>query len=281
MDFLQLKYFQDVATTENISYTAKKFMVPPSCISIYIKKLEEELQVSLFDRTANRLKLNSNGKLFLAAVTTAFTAIDTAKDTLANLSDAQSGEIRILMDTNRKVITNFVSKFQNDYPYASFIIEHKRYSDYKNYDIIISDQMIESDLFDRKLLVKEEIKLAVPRTHRFARYRSVAIEDLSNEKFVCMQTGSSLRNYTDNLCRKHGFVPNIVVESDDPYYIREYVSLGLGIAFVPTFSWKNLFPDNIQILPLKGPSIYRETNVYTKKASIPIVKIFSNTLNIL
>ena len=68
MEFLQLKYFSHAAKTENFSHTAQNFMVPTSCISASIKKLETEIGVKLFDRTANKIKLNEYGKILLTAV---------------------------------------------------------------------------------------------------------------------------------------------------------------------------------------------------------------------
>mgnify|MGYP002513475198 CR=1 FL=1 len=75
MEFLQLKYFQHAARSENFSHTATAFMVPPSSVSVSIKKLESELGVPLFDRTANKLSLNENGKLFLKTADTIFAEI--------------------------------------------------------------------------------------------------------------------------------------------------------------------------------------------------------------
>ena len=52
MELLQLTYFCDAAATQNFSQTAKRFNVPPSNISQSIKRLEEELGVPLFTRSA-------------------------------------------------------------------------------------------------------------------------------------------------------------------------------------------------------------------------------------
>ena len=64
MELLQLKYFCDAAESENFSKTAKKFGVPASNISQSIHRLEKEFGITFFDRTANRIKLNRQGKIF-------------------------------------------------------------------------------------------------------------------------------------------------------------------------------------------------------------------------
>ena len=53
MELLQLRYFYESADNENFSRTADKYMVPPSSVSMSIKKLENELGCELFERSAN------------------------------------------------------------------------------------------------------------------------------------------------------------------------------------------------------------------------------------
>ena len=71
MEILQLKYFCDAAQTQNFSKTAKKFLVPPSNISQTIKRLEKEVETTLFERHANKIKLNDAGLLFYKNAKTA------------------------------------------------------------------------------------------------------------------------------------------------------------------------------------------------------------------
>lgn len=280
MDLLQLKYFQDAASTENFSKTAAKFTVPPSCVSLYIKKLEQELGVKLFDRSANRIKLNNNGKILLTAVNNAFLELEGAKNKLMSISDVTDGEISLLIETNRKIVMEYIAQFRNDFPQVTFHIEHKKTSRYNDYDIIISDQKIDTNLFDKKILVKEEFLLAVNSNHPLANNKSVDIAALKEERFVCMPKGSSMREVTEGICALHGFLPYVAIESDDPFYIREYIGMGMGISLVPEFSWAGQYPDNVVLLRLNGKSLIRETNVYTKKNGLKIAELFAERLGV-
>ena len=68
MELLQLRYFYESAKNENFSKTASMFLVPTTSVSAAIKRLETELGCKLFDRTANRIRLNSNGQLLQQAL---------------------------------------------------------------------------------------------------------------------------------------------------------------------------------------------------------------------
>ena len=78
MELLQLKYFCDAANSQNFSKTAEKFGVPPSCISQSIKRLEKELSVKLFNRSANKITLNNKGIEFYEKVSYGLGIINSA-----------------------------------------------------------------------------------------------------------------------------------------------------------------------------------------------------------
>ena len=92
----------------------------------------------------------------------------------------------------------------------------------------------------------------------------LTVADLENEKFII-----GLSNQTHEECKQAGFVPNISFESNDPAYVRKYIEMGLGVAFIPAVSWRNLFSGNVV---LKNVGAKRKTyacvsqNKHTKKS---------------
>ena len=54
-------------------------MVPASSVSTSVKRLEKELGVLLFDRSANKIKLNAKGQIFSEALSDIFEKLETAK----------------------------------------------------------------------------------------------------------------------------------------------------------------------------------------------------------
>ncbi len=280
METLQLKYFQITAKNENISHTAKQFMVPPSSVSSSIKKLEAELGVKLFDRTANKLKLNAYGKIFLDAVDYSEKKFKQAKIDMLNLAETPVGEISLLILTNRQKVTDFISQFKIKYPNITFKIKHEDYADYSKYtdfDIIISDRFIDTDNFESNFYVSEEVFLAVHKNHRLASEKKITFEDIKKEKFICMPKGSSLGDYMDRIFKKAGFEPDIVIECDDPHYIREYLNMGLGTTFFPSVSWKNHINNNIRLLKIND-GLFRNSYIYINNDSSNIVRIFAENL---
>ena len=276
MEILQLKYFMETAKLENISHTAKKYRVPPSTVSVAIKKLEKELETKLFDRTANKLKLNGLGRIFLNALEKAEGELKKAKTEMVNHSLEPSGNIRFLVLTNRRLITDTIYKFRMEYPKISFSIRHEDYSDYahyNNFDIIVSDREIDIEDFERSTFVYEEVFIGVHKNHPLSEMKSVNLKDLKNEKFISMPEGSSLRELTEKNFRRYNISPETVIECDDPFYICEYLKSGLGITFFPGISWKKQIDDNIRLLKV-NEGLFRESFLYMNKNSSDAAKLF-------
>lgn len=260
MELLQLKYFCDAAETENFSLTAKKFEVPPSGISQTVKRLEEELGTDLFIRGANRVSLNEQGRIFYGGVKKALDAIDNAKAGIRKGETSVSGEIRISVLTNRRIVTSAIESFRMEHPAVNFFINHNPEADFRGFDLIISDEAIMDRGYEKKLLINEEILLAMCRENPVANAEELKPADLREQRFITMPKGSSLFMHTNLICSLGGFVPNIAIQSDDPFYIRKYVELGLGIAFVPKFSWEGLFSDKVVLK--KVGSFKRNTCIF-------------------
>ena len=96
--------------------------------------------------------------------------------------------------------------------------------------------------------------IAIHKDNPLSAVENLKISDLKNEHFII-----GLANETDTECKKAGFVPNISVESNDPVYVRKCIEMGLGVAFIPSVSWRNLFSDNVI---LKKVDLKRKTYAY-------------------
>lgn len=280
MEILQLKYFSHAAKSENFSHTAQQFMVPTSSISASIKKLENEIGVKLFDRTANKIKLNEYGKILLQTVDKSEKLFKKAKADILDLSQTPFGELNMLILTNRQKATEAIAEFKVKYPKISFNIRHQGQicqSSINEYDIIITDQNITTDYFNQKFWLHEEVFLAVHKDNQLSKKNSVSTDELKYEKFICMPKGSSLRHCLDMFMQQRDLNPEIVIECDDPQYIRNYLEMGLGVTFFPAISWKNQISSNIKLLRIDD-GLYRDSYIYTNKSSSNTVCLFSQML---
>lgn len=262
MELLQLRYFCDAAMTENFSKTAYKFSVPPSSISQIVKRLEQELNVELFEHRKNRVRLTEAGRVFYEHTATALQLLEKAKTAVASVGPIQ-GDIKLMVLTNRRIVTAAIERFKSIYPNVRFIICHKPTSD-AEYDILISDKCFPG-FSEYQKLINEDILLAVNRDSSLARKETILPIDLQAEEFISMPYGQSLYDNTLEICKQAGFCPNITIQTDDPFYVRKYVEMGLGIAFVPSYSWQGMFSDKTVLK--KVGDYKRNTSIYLSSVS--------------
>ena len=262
MEALQLEYFRHAAQSQNFSHTAAAFGVPPSAVSQSIRRLERELGVLLFDRKSNRIALNENGSIFLRAVTQSRSILDHARRTITERKNEVAGSLRLCVLCSRRAIFDAVTQFTANHPKVSFNLDHAPLQN-EEFDLWISDRPPENGIFVQTMLT-EDISLALPKSHPLATTERIDLSQLHSERFITTSKNSSLCRLTVESCRNAGFDPEVVIHCDDPYYLRRYIELGLGIALVPTISWQGQFGDMLEIKPMNGItrtiSVYRPTN---------------------
>ena len=260
MELLQLKYFCDAAKSENFSATAKKFSVPASNISQSVKRLEDELGIQLFTRQANRVILNENGKEFFESINQALLFIENATKTISDQKN--TGEINICINANRRIVMQTIEKFKMKYP--EIHIKTMLFCDplSEDFDLIIDCNNKNLDSFEREILLNEGIGVAINKSNPLS-VGKLDFKKFDTQPFITMSKKSNLHSITESICNDFGFSPNIAVVSDDPFYVRKCVELGLGVAVVPIFSWQGQFADNTVLKTLEGYK--RDTFIYTNK----------------
>ena len=257
MELLQLKYFCDAAQTQNFSKTANKFLVPPSNISQSIKRLETELKTTLFDRHSNRIILNEAGQKFYKNAKAALELLDEAKNDLTDTQKTQT--IKINININRRVVMEAVEEFRKLYPQVYFITVHNADLSSDEFDIIVTDKELTLPYLKTKA---SEEKFLLAFNKNCFQLNDKAKLDFKDLPFITMGTGNSSHESTLNICNSLGFSPHIVLQSEDPFYIRKCIALGLGISIVPEFSWQGQFSENIAFKNIGNYK--RNVNIYKK-----------------
>lgn len=272
LELLQLKYFCHAAETENFSETAKRFYVPASNISQSIKRLESELNVTLFTRRANRIRLNETGRDFYKKVKHALSLLESAVHAAQDSRERKT--IRICIMIQRSIVMSAIEKFQKQHPDFNFITTHTTPNDIYDYDLVVTDANIDCD-FTKTLIAQESFVLAYNKNF-FSFPNEPAVVELKDQPFIVMNKGSSVFENLNTICTDLGFTPHIVLQSEDPFYIRKCIEFGLGISIIPELSWRGLFSENIEFKTIGDYN--RKTYVYQKNSENESLKDFYNTL---
>ena len=203
-------------------------MVPPSSVSAAVKRLEKEIGVELFDRTCNRIVLNSNGRIFADALGTAFEQVEDALQTITDRGE-QKREIRLLVRVRRKWITDLIIEYQKKEPNAIFRVTNDfSTEDFEDFDIIIDEQLDRYSERERFLLSVEQICIKASKDSPLAG-RTLTMRLLHDQPFIMMGSGSPLRRLLERTGKRCGFAPRVAIECDDRQCMVRCVEAGMGL----------------------------------------------------
>lgn len=268
MELLQLRYFCEVARCSSMTKAAEKFMIPQPAMSQTIARLEKELGVKLFDRVNNRIVLNENGRIFLNYAEKSLVELQNGLQALDMWHNCAPPVIKLLILQNRNQVLKAIYDFKNIYPEVAFEIRHSN-DEQDRFDCDIRTDFNEehTGMLSQKLLT-ERICVAVSENHRLAGKNTVSLEEIAHETFITMAPSSSLEMWLKNILPYSLKKRNKAIICDDPYYVRKYISMGLGISFIPELAWKGLLDANVRVLQVEAEGFYRTTYLHRKK--IPV-----------
>ena len=241
MNLQQLEYFKVIAQTKSFTTASSLLAVTQPALSKAISKLEEELDVSLFEREGRNIKITKFGLEFLKYADSALNEIERGKEKLHDMK--KSGETAISISATYCIGATFVpflisNFFQNNLQ-VKFNINNQATQeilrDLKNGKI---DFGFYSNIEDANkyteiesiLVKKEDYVLIVPKNHYLSNKEEVSLKDLKDEYFIV---------YNDKSCDKKisyselmGYTPKISAEPDEASILAGLVAAGAGIAIV-------------------------------------------------
>ena len=228
MELLQLRYFYESAQSESFAKTAEKYMVPTTSVSASVKRLEGELGCKLFDRTANRITLNQNGKRLQQSLCAAFAEIDGAVDALT-APQTDTREIRMLVRAIRSNVTERIIRYNEKHPHIAFATSFDfGERDLEKYDVIIDrkcDAYPDREGFE---LCSMRLRIKAAAGHPLAKKKHT-LGQLCNQKFISWGEQSNMHQLLLDACRRAGFTPSIAVTTNDKACYERLIAAGVGI----------------------------------------------------
>lgn len=242
----QISYFVATADTGSITLASEQVNISQPSISSAITALEEAFGIQLFIRHhAQGLSLTNEGKHFLREAKALLLQAEEVQNAASMISSRIGGTIDIgcLSTLFPLAIPELLSLFRKRHPAAKVSAQAGNQSELL--DMLRNGRISLLITYDMNLPPDYEfIPLAplspyvfVGSTHRFARRRSITLEDLEGEEFWLLDLPIS-RDYFLSLFREAGVTPNIVGRYAYIDIIRSLVARGEG------YSLANAQPKN-------------------------------------
>lgn len=285
MDFRNLNTFIKIADLNSFSKAAMELGYTQSTVTMQIKALEEELQVSLFDRIGKTIRLTEKGSVLLTYAKEIQFQTEQIKQQLLNSNDL-CGELRIgaFESICYTLLPPVLKQFHEQYPAVSLTIKTGSFTELRR--LLNSNQIDLLWIFDHPIQVPNWccalstpyplLILSNPFTP-FVSKKSLKLEELSNAPFLLSEQGCQYRRELEQVFSRYHLPFSPVMEIDNIEIIRQFIKSGLGLGFLPAF----LVQDDLlegSLLPIQVKntsfSMYSQLLYHKEKWITPTIKAF-------
>lgn len=243
MDFRQLKYFIAVAEEENIGRAARRLHISQPPLTRQVKQIEDELGVTLFNRTPKGMALTEVGKLFLDEARNVELLFEQATERTLQAAQGRLGRLDIaifgsgIIDAIPKIMLAFTEAHPGVKVHLHQMGKSEQIEALRQRRITIGFNRMLAPLPDltSELIFTEPLLLAVNEKHPLSRLDSIPFAALKDHPLILFPT-TGRPNFIDRviaLCAECGFFPKISQEVGDAVTGVALVASGFGICVVP------------------------------------------------
>ncbi|MFJ4466876.1 LysR substrate-binding domain-containing protein [Streptomyces sp. NPDC089424] len=291
LDLRQLRYFVAVAEEEHVGRAAERLHISQSPLSRQIAQLEKNLGLVLFERSQQRLRLTSDGRVFLSEAQALLRHASRLENLGRRLGRGEEGGLCVgyvshAMHTG--VLPLALRELHRERPgmhvalYDLTAAEQFEGLRQRSLDIaLVSEAPSASDPDLRgALLVEDPLLLAMPSSHPLTESTEIAAPALGAEPWVAVENSQDPAWRDDFVasCAAAGFTPDIRLEAPDALTALGLVASGLGMALVQESMLRNRPPGvTVRRLPWFERSV-RLWAVWHRVDLRPVVASFRATV---
>ncbi|MDG0821973.1 MAG: LysR family transcriptional regulator [Staphylococcus equorum] len=274
MEIKQMKYFVEVVRNGGMTQASEHLYIAQSTISKNIKSIENEFDITLFDRRKKHIILTDIGQIFYDKCVEALAVLDDLSLEMGDVTNLERGHIRIGISAimNVRLFTESLNQFHSKYPNVTYeVIEGggKAVEFYLNNDEIdvgITTLPVDEDIYHAVPLYKEKLLLIVDKNSELAQQSSVYLGDLKDESFIMFHDDYYLKDQIIESCRKVGFHPKTVAKMSQITFIENMIRDGIGVSILPE-SIVNILNDGVVGIEISAADVAWNLGVIWKKES--------------
>lgn len=293
MTITQLQYVLAVAEHKNFTLAAEKCFVTQPTLSMQIQKLEEELDVQIFDRGKKPIQLTDVGLQIVEQAKNIVNESVRIKDIVDQQKGFIGGDFKvgIIPTVMPTLLPMFLTNFINKYPKVNLIIEEHTTEEMikmlksGQLDAAIAATPLGEETIKEVVLYYEPFVAYVPENNPAFQKKEFSIEDLEANlnNILLLQDGHCFRNNVLNICKSSSLGEDnpFQIESGSFETMMRLADEGLGMTLLPYLHTLDMSAKATgKLRYFKDPKPSREVSlIYSKKElKIHIIDALRSTI---
>lgn len=281
MTITQLQYVLAVAEHQNFTKAAQKVFVTQPTLSMQIQKLEEELDIQIFDRSKKPIQLTETGRKIVNQARN----IVNESDRIQDIVDQQKGfiggvfRLGVIPTIMPTLLPMFLTNFVKKYPKVKLKIEELNTEAIieklkeGHLDAAIAATPLEFPGIKEQVLYYEPFVAFIPEGHRLSKNEKLVVDDLDIDDMLLLEDGHCFKDGILNLCKssRNYEGDQFQLESGSFETLVKLSNEGLGMTLLPYLHTLDLKEkDNSRLRMFKDPIPAREVSLIYNKSELKI-----------
>lgn len=273
MTLIQLEYIIAVDKYRHFVSAADACHVTQPTLSMQIKKLEDELNVIIFDRNKQPIEPSSIGKKIIDQARTILQGKDRINELISDTRNDLSGDVRIgvIPTIASYLVPLFLPKLVKKYPdinvYVEELMTHEVIEQMRHgfLDIGIVSTPLEEDSIKEIPVYYEPFELFISANHKLAEKKTISSRDLKLDDMWLLSDGHCFRNHVINLCGEQNYYPKNLefgYKTGSLEVLMKFVEQNYGYTLLPHLATLNINDERKKLIrSFKEPTPKREVSI--------------------
>ena len=293
MTITQLKYILAIAEHQNFTKAANACFVTQPTLSTQIQKLEDELNVQIFDRNKKPIELTEIGKKIVVQAQNIVVESDRIQDIVDQQKGFVGGEFKlgIIPTIMPTLLPLFLKTFIKKFPKIKLTIEEHSTKDILKLikdgklDAAIAATPLETEGVKERVLFYEPFLAYMPKSSYVLDKTTLEVSDLNLNEVLLLKDGHCFRDSVINLCNTSNSLDlndNLKLESGSMETLIKLCNDGLGYTLLPYLHTLDLSAENKSYLKeFTKPNPSREVSLIynSNQLKIQIIDALFSTIS--
>lgn len=246
MTLVELRYIVAVAREKHFGRAAKACFVSQPTLSVAVKKLEAELDVTIFERGGSQVVVTTIGQKIISRAQQTLEAAAGIRHIAANKASDMAEPLRVgvIFTIGPYLLPNLIPALRSQTPDLRVIVEEGFTADLRmrlkqgSLDVIILARPFTEPGVEIRSLYQEPFVVVLPGAHPWSARKSIHPDELSEETVLLLGKGHCFRDQVLEVCPgclRTGEADDLqkTLEGGSIETIRHMVASGVGVTVLP------------------------------------------------